>query len=168
MLQDWHLFHANDYLADDGDIPVGIPPLVSSLDVGPLDVMQLGRTWYKVLMQAQGLLHTDYPASGGSLDQAVLDALELNREETLDFLRENLPTYMDFERWIVEQIGAVDRVKVEAFQHLLLHREHRESKRSEIHELTGCDRSISNGVLLNHLEDWRYAYEVAIVPRKPA
>jgi hypothetical protein len=36
-----HLFHANDYLADDGDIPVGIPPLVSSLDVGPLDL----RSW---------------------------------------------------------------------------------------------------------------------------
>ena len=166
-LQDWHLFHANDLLADAGAMPVGMPPLVSSLDVGPLNVMQLERTWYKVLIEAKGWLHADYPACGGGLDQKILDALGLDREETLSYLRESVPTYMDFERWIVAQIGEVDRAKVAAFEDFLLNREHAEQKRAGIHDLTGCDPAITNGVLLNHLEDWRYAYEVAIVPRKP-
>ena len=165
-LQDLHLFHANDYISDTCDIPNGIPPLVSSLDAGPLDVMQLPRTWYKVLLEAKGLLNSDYPACGGGLDQSVLDALGLDREETLAHIRENLPTYMDFESWVSARIGEVDRARVDAFQTSMLNREHTGPKGTGIHDLTGCDRSITNGVLLNHLEDWRYAYDVAIGPRK--
>ncbi len=165
-LQDWHLFHANDYGADRCDVPSGIPPLVSSLDVGPLDVCQLPRTWYKVLLEAKGLLNSDYPACGDGLDKGVLEALGLDREETLAHVREHLPTYMDFESWVRDRIGAIDRAKVDAFQSFLLNREHPEPKRTGIHDLTGCDRSIGNGVLLNHLEDWRYAYDIAIAPGK--
>ena len=165
-LQDWHLFHARDFLVGDTYVPTGMPPLVSSLDVGPLNVMQLARTWYKVLLEAKGWLHADYPACGGGLDQKVLDALGLDRDRTLAYLREHLPTYMDFERWIIAEVGQVDRAKVAAFEEMLLKREHAAEKRAGIHELTGCDPTIANGVLLNHLEDWRYAYEVAILPRK--
>jgi hypothetical protein len=165
-LQDWHLFHANDFLAAASDVPGNMPPLVDSLDVGPLNVMQLGRTWYKVLLEAKGLLNSDYPACGGGLDQGVLDALGLDRDETLVYIREQLPTYMDFESWVIKRIGEVDRAKVEAFETFLLNRQHAEAKRTGIHELTSCDPSITNGVLLNHLEDWRYAYDAAIVPRK--
>ncbi len=166
-LQDWHLFHANDFLADGTDMVQGMPPLVSSLDVGPLNVKQLARTWYKVLLEAKGWLHADYPAFGGGLDQGVFDALRLDRDGTLAYLREHLPTYMDFERWIVAQVGEVDRAKVETFEAKLLNREHAQEKRAGIYELTDCDPTITNGVLLNHLEDWRYAYDMAIVPRKP-
>ena len=165
-LQDWHLFHANDYLSDGCDIPAGSSPLISSLDVGPLNVMQLPRTWYKVLLEAKGLLHNDYPACGGGLDQNVLDALGLSREETLAHIRDHLPTYMQFESWVIAQTGEVDRAKVNAFQDFMQNREHPEPKRTGIHDLTGCDRTIGNGVLLNHLEDWRYAYDVAILPHK--
>lgn len=165
-LQDWHLFCANDGGSESGDIPKGMPPLVSSLDVGPLGVLQLARTWHKVLLDTQGLLHADYPACGGGLDQKVFDALGLEREKTLAYLRETQPTYMDFERWIGAQVGEVERDKVAAFHSLLLNRKHPTAKRADIHALTGCDRSITNGVLLNHLEDWRYAYDIAIVPHK--
>ena len=165
-LQDWHLFHANDHNSDQCDIPAEISPLVSSVDVGPLDVMHLPRTWYKVLLDAKGLLNSDYPACGGGLDQGALDALGLDREGTLAHIRDNRPTYMDFEGWVIAQIGEVDRDRVDAFQTFMLNREHAEPKRTGIHELTGCDRSITNGVILNHLEDWRYAYDVCIVPHK--
>ncbi len=165
-LQDWHLFHANDYGAERCDVPPNMPPLVSSLDVGPLGVLQLARTWHKVLLEEKGLLHDDYPALGGGLDQKVLDALGLEREKTLTYLRETQPTYMDFERWIIAQIGAVEREKVDSFHTFLLNREHPEAKRAAIYALTGCDTSITKGVLLNHLEDWRYAYDIAITPHK--
>ena len=32
----------------------------------------------------------------------------------------------------------------------------------DIHQLTECDPFIKNAILLNHLEDWRYAYDIAI------
>ena len=165
-LQDWHLFHANDYLTESSDIPVNMPPLVSSLDVGPLNVMQLARTWYKILLEAKGLLHSEYPGCGGGLDQRVLDVLGLEREETLAYIRTQLPVYMEFEAWVVERIGTVDRTKVKVFEETLINRTHALAKRQGIYDLTGCDRSIVNGVLLNHLEDWRCAYDAAIVPRK--
>lgn len=165
-LQDFQLFHARDYCPDDGDIPPGMPPLVSSLDVGPLNVLQLARTWQKVLLHAKGLLNSDYPACGDGLDRRVLDALGLDREETLAYLRDHRPAYTEFEAWVTARIGAVDRARLDLFQTRLLDREHPEARRSEIHDLTGCDRSITRGVLLNHLEDWRYAYDVVIAPRR--
>ena len=163
-LQDWHLFHANDFVAD--QIPSGIPPLVSSIEVGPLDVMQLSRTWYKLLLAARGLLRDDYPACGMGLDQGVLDALGLDREAVIAFISQKQPTYMGFENWVTAQIGEVDRKKVDSCHRHLLDREHPVKRQSEIHKFTGCDRSIKSGVLLNHLEDWHVAYETWILPRK--
>ena len=164
-LQDWHLFHGRD-LASKASTPPGMPPLISSLEVGPINVMQLPRTWHKVLLEAKGLLNSDYPACGGGLDKDVLDALGLDRDEVLAYLRGGLPAYMDFERWVLDKAGDVGRAKIEAFQTFMLSRDHPEPKRTAIHGLTGCDRAIANGVLLNHLEDWRYAYDLAIAPHR--
>lgn len=162
-LQDWQLFHARDlgYVAN-----AGSTPLISSLDLGPMGVMQLARTWQKVLLDAKGLLHDDYPAFGGGLDRSVIEALGLNQEETLDYLRNELPTYMGFERWIQGRAGDIDHAKVEQFQNHLLQREHKGPKLADIHERTGCDPGITNGVLLNHLEDWRYAYDLIVAPHR--
>ena len=159
-LQDWQLFYGTDYAT--GDVPAELPPLISSLDVGPLGVVQLARTWHKVLLEAKGLLNNDYPACGGGLDQNVLDALGLDRDRTIGYLNETLPSYVQFESWVLGEIKEVDRNKVEAFRLFMVQREHPEPKLTDIHDRTGCDRSIKNGVLLNHLEDWRYAYDLLI------
>lgn len=164
-LQDWHLFHARDLRATDAP-PAGLPPLVSSLDVGPLGVLQLARTWQKSLLDAEGLLHPDYPAFSSGLDQGVLDALGLERDAVRAYIYHERPTYMQLENWISQQIGEPDRTRVDAFHTRLLEREHPQAKREGIHALTGCDPALKKGVLLNHLEDWRYAYDAAIAPRK--
>ena len=143
-------------------MPAGIPPLISSLDVGPLDVVQLPRMWHKVLLEAKGLLNADYPDCGGGLDQKVLDALGLNREKTLTYLRETLPSYVRFESWVIAEVREIDRAAVESFRAALIQREHPDPKLTDIHDRTGCDRSIPNGALLNHLGDWRYAYDLLI------
>jgi hypothetical protein len=159
-LQDWQLFHTTDFAS--GNVPAGIPPLISSLDVGPLDVVQLPRMWHKVLLEAKGLLNADYPDCGGGLDQKVLDALGLNREKTLTYLRETLPSYVRFESWVIAEVREIDRAAVESFRAALIQREHPDPKLTDIHDRTGCDRSIPNGALLNHLGDWRYAYDLLI------
>jgi hypothetical protein len=166
-LQDWQLFHARDYSdTDAGTLPAGMPPLISSLDVGPLKIMQLPRTWYKCLLETKGLLHSDYPACGGGLDQGVLDAVGLDRDKTLAYIRDARPDYMAFEAWVTAQVGSVDRDRITAFENTMLKRQHAEAKRGGIHQLTGCDPSIKDGVTLNHLEDWRYAYDIAVAPLK--
>jgi hypothetical protein len=159
-LQDWQLFHKADFSA--GDVPSEMPPLISSMDVGPLGVVQLPRTWHKVLMSAKGFLNTDYPACGGGLDQKVLDALGLDREKVVDYLSTELPSYTQFEAWVTREVGEIDKGRVAEFKSAMTRRGHPEPKLSDIHDRTGCDRTIKNGVLLNHLEDWRYAYDLLI------
>ena len=161
-LQDWSLYHARDLGA--GRVPAPVPPLVSSIDVGPLGVLQLARTWHKSLLDADGLLHPDYPSFSPGLDQGALDALGLERDETRAYLYDERPTYMQFEDWIAAKIGKPDPARVAAFHTRLLDRDHPQAKREGIHALTGCDPTLKKGVLLNHLEDWRYAYDVAIAP----
>ena len=78
-----------------------VVPLGSALDHGSLGVGQLPRTWHKVLLEAAGLLHADYPGLGGGLDQrVVVDVLGLDRDEVNDHLTTARPSYQRFEAWV--------------------------------------------------------------------
>lgn len=161
-LQDWALFHRRDLTDGQRDLPDHSVPLISSIDFGPLRVMQLPRTWQKVLLEAEGILHPEYPGCGGGLDQRVLEALALDREKTVAYLQEERPQYTDFEAWILEQSGgAIDRASVDAFQRAMLARCHPEPKRSGILRKVGLspDSPIERGVDLNHLDDWHSAWQ---------
>ena len=76
-------------------------PLISSLSYGPLEVLQLPRTWWKVLLRKAGLLDEEYPDYSGGLDTKVVEALGLDKETLLAYLRENMPDYLTFEGWVV-------------------------------------------------------------------
>ena len=80
-------------------------PLISSGVAGPAGVLHLPRLWQKVVLNAKGQLAQDYPECGGGFDQMVLDALGLDRQNTLDYLHNNVPTYAQFESWVLEQSG---------------------------------------------------------------
>ncbi len=154
-LQDWQLFHREDLM---GNLSKMMPPLLSSIDVGPLGICQLPRTWLKTCLRAKGLLHEDYPdCAEGSLDQHCIKTLELDQEQTLAFLRENLPTYLQFEDW-VQQEGQLDDAEIAAFNERLLGREHIPAKLEDIHSTLGRKQTWTRGVLLNNLEDWHYAH----------
>ena len=157
-LQDWQLFHQNDLQGPGLETP--FPPLLSSADQGPLGVCQLSRTWLKTSLRAKGLLHPDYPdCAEGSLDQHCMNALQLDQEKTLAYLRENLPTYLEFEVWVRAE-GKIDTEAIAAFNQRLLGREHIPAKIEDIHGTLGRpdDGTWTSGVELNHLEDWKYAH----------
>ena len=84
-------------------------PLISSNVAGPLGVVHLPRLWSKVLLSAKGLLPEGYDECGKGFDQMLLDGLQLNREATLNYVKQNLPTYPDFEKWVLEQRGGMTR-----------------------------------------------------------
>ncbi|NKB72291.1 MAG: hypothetical protein GKR89_34875 [Candidatus Latescibacteria bacterium] len=158
-LQDWTLFHRHDLTGQSS--PKSVPPLLSSTDQGPLGICQLPRTWLKTSLRARDLLHEDYPdCADGSLDQRCMRALGIDQEQTLTYLRDNLPTYLEFEDWVRQQAGPIDQEAVAEFNCTLLERQHIPAKLADIHAT--LDRpnngTWTGGVLLNHLEDWQYAH----------
>ncbi len=163
-LQDWQLFHKNDLHGPDSDLEAPIAPLISSTDQGPLGVCQLPRTWLKTCLRARELLHPDYPdCAEGGLDQRCMKTLELDQEKTLAYLRQNLPTYLEFEAWVRSE-ATMDPEAITAFNQLLLDRVHNPGKLEDIHATLGRpnDGTWTSGVLLNHLEDWKYAHTVLL------
>ena len=157
-LQDWQLFLRND-LSGSG-LAAPFPPLLSSTDLGPLGVCQLPRTWLKTCLRAKDLLHLDYPdCADGSLDQGCMNTLELDREKTLAYLRDNLPTYLEFETWVRTE-GTIDTEAIAEFNQRLLNRDHIPAKLEDIHGTLDRpnDGTWTSGVLLNNLEDWKYAH----------
>jgi len=164
-MQDWSLFYKNDLMSESSDLTFSISPLISSLDVGPLGVLQLPRIWLKILMKAKGVLHPDYPDCGDGLDSDVLDVLGLDKAKTLDYLRNETPTYLQFETWVSEHVSnQLDWNKIHEWHSFVINRIHSEQKRVDIHQTIGRedDGEITHGVILNHLEDWAYAYRAVM------
>ncbi len=159
-LQDWALFYRTREA-----MPFTMPPLISSLDTGPLGVLQLPRTWLKVLLRGQGMLHSDYPDCGGGLDAGVFEVLGVDPDRALRFLREETPSYLRFEAWVREQTNnRFDRDRIATWHRFLVDRVHPEGKRTAIHSTIGRpdDGSVVHGVILNHLEDWALAHKALL------
>ncbi len=157
-LQDWQLYYHNDLNGSGLSTP--FPPLLSSTDLGPLGVCQLARTWLKTCLRSNDLLHPDYPdCADGSLDQRCINTLQLDQDETLAYLRDNLPTYLEFEAWVREK-ASIDTAAIAEFNERLTSREHIPAKLEDIHGTLHRpnDGTWTSGVLLNHLEDWKYAH----------
>ena len=162
-LQDWQLFHKRDLNSDyAGKLGGRVVPLIATLDYGPLGVRQLPRTWFKIILRAKGLLHPDYPdMTENGLDPRVLHVLNLDIDITLSTIRENLPSYLDFESWVLEQCGGeLPSRGVEEWNDYLCNRIHNEAKREDIHATVGRenDGTLSSAVVLNHIEDWHLAH----------
>jgi hypothetical protein len=138
-------------------------PLISSLSYGPLEVLQLPRTWWKVLLRKAGLLDEEYPDYSGGLDAKVVDALGLEKEAVLAYLRDNTPDYLTFESWVVEQCGgAIDRTAADAWNESVRKREHSENKLEETYGDIGWDRNevnVTSAAVLNAVQDWQLFYQ---------
>ena len=155
-IEDWHYFHLQ--LGEKGPPQV---PLISTIDYGPLEVCQLPRTWLKILLEAEEKLHAEYPGCGAGLDARVLDVLRLDRNETVAYLREETPSYLDFESWVLDQNrGGPDQAAVAEWNAFVRQRQHPEEKRKAIHATVGRpdDGKITSAVVLNHIEDWHLAF----------
>ncbi len=138
-------------------------PLVSSNCYGPLGVCQLPRFWWKALLRKKGLLDEEYPDFSDGLDAGVLRTLGLEKEAALDYLRRNLPTYLDFEAWVLRQKGgSLDREAVEKWNFAVRSRVHTSpAKIEETYRDIGFDKDvrINSAVILNSLQDWQLFYK---------
>ena len=137
-------------------------PLLSSLCYGTLEVCQLPRTWWKVLLRNAGILDEEYPDVSEGLDKSVLEVLKLDRETTLAYLRETTPDYLQFEAWVLGQNdGTLDRQAIENWNDSVRNRVH--TRPDKLEETTGDigipnDGAITSAVILNSLQDWMLFY----------
>lgn len=132
-------------------------PTISSGVAGPLGVLHLPRFWSKVLMDAKGVLNDDYPACGAGFDQMVLDGLGLDKDATLSYIQDNLPTYPQFEAWVLDQSGgSLDQEAVDNLNSAIQGYNHDDDTRTSILGASGVDDdgSILDAVNLNNLDDW--------------
>jgi len=132
-------------------------PLISSAVKGPLGVMHLPRFWQKVVLKATGNLHEEYPECGAGFDAMVLSALGLDKDETLAYIHENVPSYPQFESWVLEKKGgSLDQAAVDEFNAAATGYNHDDDTRKAILDAAGIvdDGTILDAVHLNQLEDW--------------
>jgi hypothetical protein len=142
-----------------------IVPLIGSAEVGPLGALHLPRLWLKVSLDAKGALADGYPAVGTGFDQMVLDGLGLKKGAVIDFIKQNRPTYCQFESWIKEQPGArVDSDSIKKLNESIRGYHHDEGTVRSVlgeNELPS-DIGIRDAVTLNRLDDWKCFHEAVL------
>jgi len=133
-------------------------PLISSGTAGPLGVLHLPRMWLKVSLEASGKLDSRYPGAGQGYDQMTIDALGLNRDAVLAYIKESKPSYPQFEAWVKAQPGVkLDAASVEAHNASVLGFNHDDETRKGVLDASGIadDGSILDAVRLNDLDSWQ-------------
>ena len=146
-------------------------PLISSLCYGPLEVCQLPRLWWKVTLRATGLLDDEYPQASRGLDARVIEALDIDEEETLTYIRSKLPDYLSFEAWVVAQRSGEGKTTttsdtngvIDDWNAAVRGRIHeRPEKIQETYKDIGWSTDevhVNSAVILNSLQDWQLFYK---------
>ena len=132
-------------------------PLISSGIAGPLGVVHLPRLWQKVSLEEQGKLASSYPGVGTGFDAMTLAALGLEEQAVRDYIRQNKPTYPQFEAWVKKNGKSLNREAIEKHNAAVRGYNHDDETRRGI--LGACnmvdDASVpKDAVNLNNLEDW--------------
>ena len=134
-----------------------IVPLISSGVAGPLGLVHLPRFWQKVLLSAKNLLPEGYKACGPGYDYMIMDGLGVDKDAAVSYIKDSLPTYLEFEKWVIEQKGgSIDGDLVRDLNEQVRSYNHSDDVRKSI--LEACKReddgTVLDAVNLNNLEDW--------------
>ncbi|CAN5484331.1 hypothetical protein BH20VER3_BH20VER3_12160 [soil metagenome] len=140
-------------------------PLISSGTAGPLGVLHLPRLWQKLPLEAQGKLAAGYPGMGAGFDAMTCDALGLDKEAVQDYIRQNKPTYPQFEAWVKQNARSLTKESIEKHNAAVRGYNHDDDTRKNILGNCGLPDDPSaprDAVNLNNLEDW-YEFHQAIL-----
>lgn len=141
-------------------------PLISSGVAGPLGVLHLPRLWLKASLEARGKLASGYPGCGKGYDQMVIDGLGLKRDDVLNFIKNQRPTYPQFEAWVLQQKGGkLDTGAVEKLNSAIRGYIHDDNTRKSILSANGVQDDANapkDAVNLNNLDDWKEFHEAVL------
>jgi hypothetical protein len=140
-------------------------PLISSGTAGPLGVVHLPRLWQKVSLEAAGKLAAGYPAIGKGFDAMTCAALGLDEQAVRDYIKQNKPTYPEFEAWVKKNAKSLTPQAVEKHNAAVRGYNHDDATRQGILGACGLADDASaprDGVSLNNLDDW-YEFHQAVL-----
>lgn len=142
-----------------------IVPLISSGVAGPLGVLHLPRLWLKASLEARGKLAAGYPGAGKGYDQMVIDGLGLNRDAVLDYIKNEKPTYPQFEAWIKNQFNGDMKVAIHKLNSAIVGYIHGDEERKRILIANGLpddENAPVDAINLNNLDDWKEIHEAEL------
>ena len=137
---------------------MAIIPLISAGTTGPLGVRHLPRLWFKTLLSAVGELPEGYKDIRPGFDYMVLEGLKIDPDKAREFIVQERPTYLEFERWIKSQPGVdVSPGNIAEINAQVIGRRKSEASRRKILTANGLpdDGSITGSIMLNDLDDWQ-------------
>src|SRR6058998_2026521 len=140
-------------------------PLISSGVAGPLGVLHLPRLWQKVSLEEKGKLAAGYPGVGKGFDAMTLAVLGLEERAVRDYIKQNKPTYPQFEAWVKKNTKSLNRAAIEKHNAAVRGYNHDDQTRRGILSACGMADDASapkDGVSLNNLDDW-YEFHQAVL-----
>ncbi len=140
-------------------------PLISSGVAGPLGVVHLPRLWQKVSLEEAGKLAPGYPGVGKGFDAMTLGALRLEEQAVRDYIKQNKPTYPQFEAWVKKNAKSLTPDAIEKHNAAVRGYNHDGETRKGILSACGIDDDASapkDAVNLNNLDDW-YEFHQAVL-----
>ena len=140
-------------------------PMISSGVAGPLGVVHLPRLWQKVSLEATGKLADGYPAIGRGFDAMTCAALGLDEQAVKDYIKQNKPTYPQFEAWVKKNAKSLNREAIEKHNAAVRGYNHDDETRKGILSACGIGDDAAapkDAVNLNNLDDW-YEFHQAVL-----
>jgi hypothetical protein len=140
-------------------------PLISSGVAGPLGVLHLPRLWLRVSLESVGKLAPGYPGAGKGYDQMVIDGLGLNRDAVINFIKQNKPTYPQFEAWVKQNATKLDKGSIDKLNSAIRGYIHDDGTRKSIlgaSSIPDDGNACKDAVNLNNLDDWKEFHEAVL------
>jgi hypothetical protein len=140
-------------------------PLISSGTAGPLGVLHLPRLWQKVSLEESGKLAAGYPGIGRGFDAMTCAALGLEEQAVKDFIKQNKPTYPEFEAWVKKNAKSLTPEAIEKHNAAVRGYNHDDDTRKGICGSCGIADDTStakDAVNLNNLDDWQEFHQAVL------
>ena len=140
-------------------------PLISSGVAGPLGVVHLPRLWQKVSLEENGKLAAGYPGVGKGFDAMTLAALGLEEQAVRNYIKQNKPTYPQFEAWVKKNAKSLNHDAIQQHNAAVRGYNHDDETRKSILGASGISDNASapkDAVHLNNLDDW-YEFHQAVL-----
>jgi hypothetical protein len=156
---DWCAIHA-ELVAHRADGIEPIVPMVSSAQTGMMGVPHLPRLWIKAFLSAMKALPEDWKTGTNcGFDKRVAGMIGLDLPATTSYINSELPSYLQFEAWVSDQIAQPDAVtKAKWTAEILALQKTEEAMLAERVEAGAPHLTLRSTVLLNDMVDWAHMH----------
>jgi hypothetical protein len=140
-------------------------PMISSGTAGPLGVLHLPRLWQKLSLESQGKLAAGYPGMGRGYDAMTCAALGLDEQAVKDYIKQNKPTYPQFETWVEKNAKSLNPQAIEKHNAAVRGYNHDDDTRKRICDACRIPNDAStakDAVNLNNLDDWQEFHQAVL------